>query len=66
MFGGSPQHESHCIRKAENCCSRDVTFDLDFILIFETGSLCTALAILELALQTRLSSNSETCLPQPP
>ena len=38
-------------------------------LLFETGFLCVALAILELTLQTRLASNSERltclCLPSP-
>jgi hypothetical protein len=33
---------------------------------FETGSLCIALAVLELTLQTRLASNSEIRLPLPP
>ena len=28
--------------------------------------LCVALSVLELALQTRLASNSEICLPLPP
>lgn len=36
-----------------------------FVLFFETVSLCssTVLAVLELALQTRMASNSETGLP---
>ena len=37
-----------------------------FVLFFETGFLCIALAVLELTLQTRLASNSEICLPLPP
>ena len=37
-----------------------------FVLFFETGFLCIALAVLELILQTRLASNSEICLPLPP
>jgi hypothetical protein len=35
-----------------------------FIFYFESGSLCVALAVLELSLLTRLSSNlQEICLP---
>jgi hypothetical protein len=37
-----------------------------YIYIYETGFLCIALAVLELALQTRLALNSEICLPLPP
>jgi hypothetical protein len=37
-----------------------------FVLFFETGFLCGALAVLELTLQTRLSSNSEIYMPLPP
>jgi hypothetical protein len=33
--------------------------------LFETGFLCVALAILKLALKTRLALNSEICLPLP-
>ena len=33
--------------------------------VYETGFLCVALAALELALHTRLGSNSEICLPLP-
>ena len=33
---------------------------------FETGFPCVALAVLELTLETRLASNSDTCLPLPP
>jgi hypothetical protein len=35
-------------------------------LFFETGFLCVVLAVLELALQTRLALNSEIRLPLPP
>jgi hypothetical protein len=35
-----------------------------FVLV-ETGFLCVALAVLELALQTRMPSNSENYLPLP-
>jgi hypothetical protein len=33
---------------------------------FKTGFLCVALAVLELSLQARLASESETGLPLPP
>jgi len=36
------------------------------LLFFETGSLCVALAVLELTMETRLALNSETLLPLPP
>jgi hypothetical protein len=39
---------------------------LDFLVFFETGFLCIALAVLELTLKTRLASNSEIRLPLPP
>lgn len=38
---------------------------LIIILFFETESLCVALAVLELALQTKLALNSEPHLPLP-
>ena len=37
-----------------------------YIYVFETGFLCIALAVLELALEARLASNSELHLPLPP
>ena len=37
-----------------------------FVCLFETGFLCIALAVLELNLLTRLSSNSGIHLPLPP
>jgi hypothetical protein len=37
-----------------------------FFLVFETGFLCVALAVLELTLLTRLASNSEIRLPLHP
>jgi hypothetical protein len=37
-----------------------------FVLFYETGFLCVALAVLELTLKTRLVSNSEIRLPLPP
>ena len=37
-----------------------------FVLFFETGFLCIAVAILELPLSTRLASKSEICLSLPP
>jgi hypothetical protein len=37
-----------------------------FVLFFETGFLCIALAVLELTLETRLASNSEIRRPLPP
>jgi hypothetical protein len=36
-----------------------------FLFLFETGFLCVALAVLELALWNRLALNSELLLPQP-
>jgi hypothetical protein len=37
-----------------------------FFWFFETGFLCIALAVLELTLWARLTSNSEIRLPLPP
>jgi hypothetical protein len=36
--------------------------NLFVVVVFETGFLCVALAVLELTLYTRLASNSEICL----
>jgi hypothetical protein len=41
-------------------------FQVNLIFFFEVGFLYVALAILGLALQTRLTSDSEICLPLPP
>ena len=48
------------------CINYFINFFYLFVLFFETGILCIALAVLELTLQTRLASNSEICLPLPP
>ena len=43
-----------------------VLFCFVFVLFFESGFLCVALAVLELTLKTRLASNSDIhllCLP---
>jgi hypothetical protein len=34
-------------------------------VVFETGFLCVAMAVLELTLYIRLALNSENCLPLP-
>jgi hypothetical protein len=47
-------------------CQVVEAFSFCFVLFFETGFLCVALAVLELTLETRLASNSETRLPLSP
>ena len=54
-----------------SCCSLCVCFfgcvfgQLVGFWFFKTGFFCVALAVLKLALQTRLALNSEICLPLP-
>ena len=71
------QKEQLCFQKFVLQNTRSVMYDsfgesvfffffFFFYLPFQTGFLCISLAVLELTLQTRLSSNSEVCLPLPP
>ena len=47
-------------------CGVCVCVSVSLSLFFKTGFLCVPLAVLKLTLQTRLSWNSEICLPLPP